>query len=379
MNRLKFEFFSASSVEWNDLIQTLPEPHILQTEEWKQIKKQFGWEPYQYIWSNSNQIFAAALVLKRTISVVPPSIQASVLYVPKGPLLVDWNDVDLRNNVIADLQEIAKLHRAMFIKIDPDIQVGTGLPGECGPDELGIKISTELAGEGWQYSGDQIQYKNTVILDLNSSEDELLRRMKQKTRYNIRLASRKGVRVRIGNSSDFEMLFRMYAETSVRDNFAIREAGYYKRLWNLFYRAGMVEPLIAEVEDNPVAGLMLYFFGRKAYYMQGMSTSLHREKMPNYMLQWEAMKRAKERDCVVYDLWGAPENFTSDDPMWNVYRFKSGFGGELIRHIGAWDLVINKLQYWIYLRALPLGMNLLRRRGKTVTRDVIGMNGESLT
>lgn len=377
MNRLKYELFSANSVEWNDLIKTFPDPHILQTEEWKTIKNQFGWEPYQYIWSNSNRIFAAALVLKRTISVVPPYIQASVLYVPKGPLLVNWNDVDLRKNVIADLQVIAKLHRAMFIKIDPDIRIGTGIPGENVPDELGMKISTELAGGGWQYSGVQIQYKNTVMIDLNSSEDDLLRHMKQKTRYNIRLASRKGVMVRIGSSSDFDMLYRMYAETSMRDNFAIREGGYYKSLWNIFSSAGMVEPLIAEVDDKPVAGLMLYIFGRKAYYMQGMSTSLHRVKMPNYMLQWEAMKRAKERDCVVYDLWGAPENFTSDDPMWNVYRFKSGFGGELIRNIGAWDLVINKLLYWIYLRALPIGMNILRRRGKTVTRDVIGMDGES--
>ncbi len=175
----------------------------------------------------------------------------------------------------------------------------------------------------------------------------MLARMKQKTRYNVRLAEKKGVVLRIGTQSDLPLLYKMYAETSVRDGFVIRDEGYYRTVWETFMQPNVetfqrsnvptCEPLIAEVDGEPVAAIFVFYFAGRAYYVYGMSRNAHREKMPTYLLQWEAMKRARARGCTVYDLWGAPEVFDESDSMWGVYRFKEGLGGQVVRTLGAWD------------------------------------------
>ena len=125
------------------------------------------------------------------------------------------------------------------MKVDPDVLLGTGVP--ASEDEVvdtnGQTVMSELKQRGWEYSSDQIQFKNTVIINLNPTEEEMLARMKQKTRYNIRLAEKKGVTLRVGTLGDLSMLYKMYAETSVRDGFVIRDEGYYRTVWELFMRA----------------------------------------------------------------------------------------------------------------------------------------------
>ena len=202
----------------------------------------------------------------------------------------------------------------------------------------------------------------------DSPEDDLLARMKQKTRYNVRLAERKGVTIRAGTETDLDTLYRMYAETSVRDGFVIRDQKYYLDLWRTFLRAEILEPLIAEVENDPIAAVMIFRFAGTAYYLNGMSRDAHREKMPNYLLQWEAARRAKAAGCMVYDLWGAPNVFDESDSMWGVFRFKEGLGGEVVRHIGAWDLPVQPLMYKLYTQFLPRLLDILRGRGKDRTR-----------
>ena len=178
---------------------------------------------------------AAALILKRQIIRNGFAARLSVLYSPKGPLL-DWTNESLRNRVLNDLQSFAKKQGAIFLKCDPDVLLGTGVP--ASEDEIvdnnGQTVMSELKRRGWGYSSDQIQFKNTVIIDLNPTEEEMLARMKQKTRYNIRLAEKKGVSLRVGTLGDLPMLYKMYAETSVRDGFVIRDEGYYKTVWELF-------------------------------------------------------------------------------------------------------------------------------------------------
>lgn len=135
--------------------------------------------------------------------------------------------------------------------------------------------------------------------------------------------------------------------------------------------AGMAEPLLAEVEGEPVAGLIILRFAGRAWYMYGMSSLEHREKMPNYLLQWEAMLRAKEAGCLTYDLWGAPDEFVENDSLWGVYRFKKGLGGEVVHYIGALDLPLNRILYNLYTKAIPPLMAQLRRRGKAKTMGSI--------
>jgi len=293
--------------------------------------------------------------------------------VPKGPVLIDWHDSNIRQQILNDLAELAIQKNAIFIKIDPNVCTGTGVFGTPNYviDQLGDIVLRDLQDKGWRNSNEQVQFRNTVLIDLDLSEKELLSRMKQKTRYNVRLANRKGVRIRVGTSNDFDMLYQMYAETSIRDEFVIRERDYYFALWGKFYDAKMAVPLIAEVNDEPVAALILIWFEDCAYYMFGMSRQAHREKMPNYLLQWEAIKKGKELGCKVYDLWGAPDEFEKFDPMWGVYRFKEGLGGKVVSYIGAWDFTSRPYLYRVYTEFIPRLLGLMRLRGKARIRRTI--------
>jgi peptidoglycan pentaglycine glycine transferase (the first glycine) len=359
--------------DWNAMIAALPGAHVLQTKEWAAIKEPLGWNALPQVWrDDSGQVKAAAMVLQRTISFKGIFPHWRVLYIPRGPLL-DWEDEHWRPRVLNDLQALAKSQRAIFIKIDPDLIAGLGIPGDQNACEepVGKSAVADLKKRGWLFSDDQIQFRNTVCIDLSQSEESWLARMKQKARYNLRLAQKKGVKVRPATADELHLLYRMYAETSVRDGFVIRPEEYYQSIWRRFIGQNMAEPLIAEVDGEPVGGLIWFCFAGKAWYLYGMSREIHRDKMPNYLLQWEAMKRAKSAGCLRYDLWGAPDNFNDQDPLWGVYRFKEGLGGQVVRLIGAWDYPSQPILYRLYTRILPPLLDVMRRRGKAQTRQEI--------
>jgi len=359
---------------WNDLIATLPDPQLLQSWQWSSVKTRFGWRSIPTVWrDDQGEVQAAAMLLMRAIPITGFPQRYRVMYVPKGPLLRDWSNVEIRHQVFNDLRFQAESNGAIVLKIDPEIRLGVGIPGQplAQENSLGNIIVGELKEFGWCFSKEQVQFQNTVLVDLSSSEDDLLSCMKQKTRYNIRLASRRGVLIRTGGISDIDLLYTMYAETSARDGFVIREKSYYQAVWEKFISAGMAVPLIAEVDGEPVAALIYFYFSRRAWYMYGMSRNIHREKMANYLLQWEAMKQAKAIGCDVYDLWGAPDKFTEDDPLWGVYRFKEGLGGVVVRHIGAWDLPVRPFYYRIYSQVFPYFLSLMRARGRARIQDEI--------
>ncbi len=359
-----------SGQEWNESIAQLPGAHILQTWEWGQIKGEYGWQPIPQLWRDEQgQVRAAALVLRRA---APGGF--SVLYVPRGPL-VDWNDSVWSRRVTTDLQTLARKRKAIFIKMDPELVLGYGIPGseEDLPNPGAGRVLQELEASGWRASPEQVQFRNTACLDLRGDEAQWLARMKQKARYNLRLAQKKGVQVRAGGDPDLPGLYRMYAETSVRDGFVIRDEGYYLRLWRMFIERGLAEPLIAEVDGEPVAAIIPFYFAGRAWYLYGMSRQAHREKMPNYLLQWEAMRRAKTRGCTKYDLWGAPDVFDESDSMWGVFRFKEGIGARVVRTAGAWDYPARPLFYVLYTRILPRILDFMRRRGKARTRQEVSV------
>lgn len=349
--------------KWNQLLLQFPDAHILQTSQWAEAKKQNGWSPLFFREGSDPQApEGLALILRRRMSLA--GLKFSVLYAPKGPV-GRWDDQASVSRTLDALQDICRRQKAIFIKIDPDVLLGTGIPGTESEvsNPQGLALQAELMRRGWQYSQDQIQFRNSVLLDLSKSEAELLAAMKQKTRYNIRLASRKGVQVRQGELSELPMLYKMYAETAVRDGFVIRHEAYYLNTWREFIEADMAKLLIAEVESQPIAALILFHFNGTARYMFGMSTESSRDLMPNYLLQWEAMRLAKELGCHTYDMWGAPEVFDESDSMWGVYRFKEGFNGIITRTLGAWDYTTRPWLYRRYTETLPKLLNLLRRRG----------------
>ena len=163
------------------------------------------------------------------------------------------------------------------------------------------------------------------------------------------------------------MLYRMYAETSVRDGFVIRDQAYYQTVWKTFEHSSAA--LIAELDGEAVAAVYLFHFGGRAYYIYGMSREAQRDKMPNYMLQFEAMRWAREQGCRVYDLWGAPDEFNESDSLWGVFRFKEGLGGDVRRTLGAWDYAPNRLWYLAYTQVMPRVLNFMRSRGRARTRQ----------
>ena len=196
---------------WDGLIADLPGAHILQTWEWGRIKQSYGWEPVPYTWQDEQgKTGAAAMVLQRKVSMLGLTLPLRVLYVPRGPL-VDWSSPEWRKRVITELQALSRLPDVVFIKIDPEVVTGFGIPvmADAVETSSGSVVQSALKEHGWRYSSEQIQFKNTVWVDLNYSEAELLARMKQKTRYNLNLAQRKGVIVRIGDVCDLDVLYRL--------------------------------------------------------------------------------------------------------------------------------------------------------------------------
>ncbi len=326
---------------WNSALKQLPQHHVLQAWEWGEFKSRHGWTPtrLRFEWAGRP---AAASILRRRATPLP----LSILYVPKGPLL-NYDDPELLGAVLGEIERIAREKRALFVKIDPDV------PADHEATTL------LLRRRGWHPSPEQIQFRNTLHTDLRPEPDDILMAMKSKTRYNIRYAGRKGIEVE--RSDNLRLFYDMYAETAERDGFLIRPFVYYQDAWGTFTEAGLAQLFIAWYEDQALAGVLPFRFGDTAWYMYGASRDLHRNLMPTYLLQWEAMLWAKEHGCTLYDWWGAPDELDESDPMWGVYRFKSGFAAEFVEQIGAWDFPVYGSLYRLYHTLMPRYLELRRQ------------------
>ncbi len=339
-----------SPARWNEELSRLQFRHVLQTAQWGDVKAFTGWQAERWAFRDGGRTAAAALVLTRR------SVGGflAVQYVPKGPAL-DYSNPALLDRVLAHLEQDARQHGALFVKIDPDVVVDSS---------LGMRVTAHLQTRGWLPSREQIQFPNTMVLDLAPDEEALLAAMKQKTRYNIRLAMRRGVVVRSGGHADLPTFYSLYSATAERDGFIIRPFSYYRRVWETFLDADLGHLLLAEVKGEPVAGVFLFRFADRAWYFYGASASRYRKLMPNYLLQWEAIRWAKVQGCSIYDLWGAPTELSESDPMWGVYRFKLGFGARLERHIGAWDYPVKPVMYRIYSTMMPRILDFMHWRAR---------------
>jgi peptidoglycan pentaglycine glycine transferase (the first glycine) len=348
---------SAEDAAWDAWVASCPHGHILQTSLWARLKCAFGW--------------LANRVMLRTTSGVdaPISAGASLLYrrlpwgqtlayVPKGPL-VDWSDRAQIGAVLDLIRQACSERRAALLKIEPDL-----------PESQ--ELAETLADYGFRRSLQRVQPLSTIRVDLTAAEEIILSRMKSKWRYNIRLAERKGVRVREGSAADLPAIQRLMEVTGKRDAFEVHSARYYALATDLFLPAGMATWLIAEVTGELLAAIAVFALGNNAWYMWGASGDASRNLMPNHALQWAAMTWAKARGCRSYDLWGIPDEVGEkpeayaesekwgSDGLWGVYRFKQGFGGQVVRYTGSWDLPLSPAGHALYRTALRFG---LRNRG----------------
>jgi peptidoglycan pentaglycine glycine transferase (the first glycine) len=333
-----------TSDDWNSALSTIPNAHVLQTWEWGELKTRVGWTASRLLFLPDGGPAAAAQILRRSL----PRTPFGVMYIPKGPAL-NYQDPSLFGDVLGSIEEYARRHRAIFVKIDPDVVQKTPAAA-CAPNR------------GWIESGEQIQYKNTVLLDLTRSEEELFGAMKPKWRYNIRLAQKKGVVIESGRESDLPLFYELYAGTGARDGFLVRRFPYYREVWGTMLHKQLGCMLLARTGSEIIAGLIVFTFSSRAWYFYGASSSQHRDLMPNHLLQWEAIRWAKQKGLREYDFWGAPDRLEESDPMYGVYKFKMGFGGSAVERMPAHDFVVNPLLYRLYNVVRPKYLARLRGR-----------------
>lgn len=318
--------------EWDSFLARFPKAHLLQSGEWGDLKSNFDWSPERVQAGDSGaQILFRRLPLGLTIA-----------YIPKGPVGEDWTalwpEIDL----------VCRRRKAILLKVEPDAWEGEDR-------EIAAKMPGFIPSTS-------IQPRRTVVVDLSGSEEEWLARMKQKTRYNIRLAQKKDVLIR--ESTDIDAFQQLMMTTGRRDGFGVHTLAYYRRAYDLFTATGKAALLQAEYQGHALAAIMIFAAGERAWYLYGASSDEERNRMPTYLLQWEAMRWAAARGCKSYDLWGVPDEDEEtlesqfeqrSDGLWGVYRFKRGFGGQLMRSVRAWDRVYKPLLYQAYLRIVKRG------------------------
>jgi peptidoglycan pentaglycine glycine transferase (the first glycine) len=317
---------TVSPSQWQQFISQHPQAHLLQTEEWGRFKAGFGWAPLYVINGDSG----AEILFKRL------PLGLSIAYIPKGPVGDDWSDL------WKEVDGICRQQHAVFLKVEPDVW-------EPATDEFLRKMT------GFTAESRTVQPRRSILIDLDGSEEDWLARMKQKTRYNVRLAEKKEVVVDL--SADINEFYALMQVTGGRDGFGVHAQAYYQRAYELFHPLGQCDLLVARYNGKPLAALMVFASGSTAWYFYGASSDEERNRMPTYLLQWEAMRWAKKHGCRFYDLWGIPDEdedvleaqFTNrSDGLWGVYRFKRGYGGSMLRSVGAWDRIYQPLLYRCY-------------------------------
>ncbi len=334
--------------EFNDFIASHVKGHVMQSWEWGEIKSHTGWHPLRLLMERDGQDAAAVSVLERRV----PIINAPIWYAPRGPVL-DWNDEKLFDATLAELRRKAKERGAIFLKLDPDLRFDT--PGLENYLRSRGFCSAET-GKGFE----GVQPKYVFRLDISPDEETLLSQMHQKTRYNIRLAQKKGVSIKKGSKADLPAFYEVLKETTERDRFLVRAYSYFEDLYDTLVPAGMGELFVAEYEGEIIAGTIAFVMGEKAWYIYGASSNAHRNVMPNYLIQWEMIKWAKSLGCTLYDFRGVPGHLTEENPLYGLYKFKKGFNGEYTEFVGEWDLVYRPVIYFLWNKLEPLYSDVVK-------------------
>ncbi len=298
--------------------------HPLQSFEWGEFRKKTG---VKVVREGELQI---------TIHPIPHT-KWSIGYLPKGGLP--------NKKMVAVLKKVAREHNCIMIKLEPKVE------GKWKP------IKGFVAGRS-------LFTKYNFVLDVDKSEEELMASMKQKTRYNIRVAEKRGVVVEIDNSQEaFERYLELTLETTKRQGFYAHSEKYHRQMWETLGKSGMAHLLVAKYQGSIITTWMLFKFGDTLYYPYGASTREHREVMANNLMMWEAIKLAKKWGLKYLDMWGAlgPDP-DPRDPWYGFHTFKAGYGARHVEYIGTWDYVASPLLYQVYKLVDALRWKWLRLR-----------------
>ena len=318
--------------KWDAFVASQPLPQVLQSYEWGQFKSKLGWDHFVVAIEDKGEIKAGASILSRKL----PLIKKPVFYAPRGPIM-DFTDKATLKMLSDGICVEAALRGAILFKMDPEIE------------ESQTKATDAFIDHGLIKKKKQVQPRSTYFIDLTKSLDDLLKGFEEKTRYNIRLAEKKGVKVYEDSSAaGIDIFYKMYMATCKRDSFLIHPKSYYLKLKEFLVDRGMANVFIATFRDIPIASVFIFRMGNRVWYMYGASMNEYRNVMPNHALHWHIIKWAKEKGYKLYDLWGIPSNPGEKHPLYGVYRFKKGFNGELKTWIGVYDLPFDWLMYNLF-------------------------------
>lgn len=321
--------------EWNDFVLRNG-GSFLQSFEWSEFQQSLG----RKIWKITNEDFQALIIQHKL------PFGKNYLYCPRGPV-TKYDENNWRSNlqnIIFKLKEVRppEIKNSIFLRTDPETE----------DSEANRKILQDM---GFKKAPKETQPKRTLLLDVAKSEEELLAQMHPKTRYNIKLAEKHGLRINVMTNDivTFEEFWRLMQETVKRDKFQPHPKGYYFRMLNPNAKIQTSNQIqntnfqnrlfVAEYQKKIIAAAIVNFFGSRATYLHGASDYEYRNLMAPYLLQREQIKESKRRGCVEYDFWGI------DEKKWpGVTRFKKGFGGKEIEYVGAWDFIFQPFWYKIY-------------------------------
>ena len=286
--------------QWDNKIGSQKMSQFLQSWAWGEFQQRLG----RQIW-RLDLAGDFILVIKMNLP-----MGKNYLYIPR-------TNCNLNEAKIKFLKELAKNEKSIFIKIEP--------------------LNQDLGNFSFK-KAKPVQPAKTLMLDLNKSEDELLKEMQQKTRYNIRLAAKKGVTLKICQAEEFPIFYDLLVDTYRRKDKKIYGRDYFHKL----YHDHLTKIYCAEYQGKILCANMIVFYGDIVTYLHGGSSEKDKNIMAPHLLQWETIKKAKELGYKYYDFWGIEDRYPG------VARFKRGFGGFEVDYAGAWDLPLNKFWYLAY-------------------------------
>ena len=353
-----YEFITEKTLpEYEAFVQSHPKGNFAQSYLWGKQKPMWQWDAIA-VRGEDSAIRGSLAVMTRKV----PGIGRTLMYGCRGPVC-DLDDRETFSQLLDGAKALAKKYKSYVIKIDPDV------PSSNTAFSSMLQSFGFRAKEGGK-NFEAIQPRYVFRLNVEGkTEEELLANFHQKWRYNIRLAERKGVTVRICGKEMVPAFSDLMLTTGVRDGFVTRKPEYFAAMLdNLGEHARLY--MAFDPNDTPIAGTLAIHYGDKVWYLYGASSNEHRNLMPNYLLQWRMIQWAVETNCRIYDFRGVSGDVSEDNPLYGLFRFKQGFGGDFTEFVGEMDLVLSPVIYWAVehgtsvFKELRKQVYLIRNRGK---------------
>lgn len=353
-----YEFITEKTLpEYEAFVQSHPKGNFAQSYLWGKQKPMWQWDAIA-VRGEDGAIRGSLAVMTRKV----PGIGRTLMYGCRGPVC-DLDDRETFSQLLDGAKVLAKKYKSYVIKIDPDV------PSSNTAFSSMLQSFGFRAKEGGK-NFEAIQPRYVFRLNVEGkTEEELLANFHQKWRYNIRLAERKGVTVRICGKEMVPAFSDLMLTTGVRDGFVTRKPEYFAAMLdNLGEHARLY--MAFDPNDTPIAGTLAIHYGDKVWYLYGASSNEHRNLMPNYLLQWRMIQWAVETNCRIYDFRGVSGDMSEDNPLYGLFRFKQGFGGDFTEFVGEMDLVLSPVIYWAVehgtsvFKELRKQVYLIRNRGK---------------